>query len=157
MHKREILDLWKNYNICVGKCFDRDGERWVVYNDAVIGKPCFYIEQYDMYVCKHKDFFFVNTFKPTLDKLNTDIIAYKNQIEWIRSFEEIIDIVTNYCVKSDYKINNLAYYFCRSKDGKDFKLKLFFNMAVVSELSSTSFKSKYYTSKDELKHLFTNL
>ena len=156
MHKREILDLWKNYNICIGKCFDRNGKRWVIYDDTVIGKPCFYIKQYDMYVCKRKDFYFINTFIPTFDKLNIDMIAYKNQIEWLKSFDEIIDTVTHYCVKSDYKINNLAYYFCRDKNGKDYRLKLFFNMAVVTKFYGKSSITLYYTSKDKLIDAMVN-
>jgi len=156
MHKREILDLWKNYNICIGKCFDRDGKKWVVYDDVVIGKPCFYLQQYDIYVCRSNGFYFINRLTPTLDKLDSDIIAHKNQIEWLKSFNEIIDTVANYCVKSDFKLNNLASYFCKSKKGKEFRLKLYFNMAVVTKFNGTSFKSTYYTSKDKLIDLLTN-
>jgi len=156
MHKREILNLWKDYNICAGECFERDGKKWVVYNDIIIGKPCFYLKPYDIYVCKRKDFFFINTYMPTFDKLNTDIIAYKNQIEWLKSFDKIIDTVTDYCVKSDYKINYLAYYICRGKNGKDYKLKLFFNMAIINKFDGTSYKSTWYESKDKFIDVLTN-
>lgn len=152
MQLKEILNLWNNYNICVAdECYSKSGEKWVVQNGVVIGRPC--IKKDGAYICVRKNFYYINFTKPFENK-SASIIAYEKQLDWVKSLDNIVNEMLDSCVSATGSSNPGApIYYCRGINNVEYKVFLQYNMSLVLKLPSKSNKYKIYTSKDEFLSL----